>query len=127
MRIILGILVVVIGALAYVRLAPVKLTAVTLPTAVGDYPEAGGFIAVRDVNDAINLVTVEAAMLALPRTKKVSDAPLTFISRSRVFGFPDVTVVEKRNGTLAISGHLVYGGSDFEVNKTRILAVLASL
>lgn len=127
MRIILAILVVVVGALAYVRLAPVKLTAVALPTAVGDYPEAGGFTAVRDVSDAMNLATVEAAMLALPRTVKVASDPLTFVTRSRVIGFPDVTVVEERDGKLAISAHLVYGGSDLGVNKARVLALLASL
>lgn len=127
MRILLAILVVVVGALAYVRLAPVKLTATAMPTAVGDYPEAGGFTAVRDVNEAVTLEAVEAAMLALPRTVKVANDPLTFVTRSRVIGFPDVTVVQERDGMLAISAHLVYGSSDFKVNKTRVLALLASL
>ena len=58
---------------------------------------------------------------------KVASDPLTFVTRSRVIGFPDVTVVEERDGKLAISAHLVYGGSDLGVNKARVLALLASL
>lgn len=127
MRILLAILVIVAGAMVYFRLAPVKFTRVEMPAALGDYPTAGGFTAVRALTERVTLDAVTAAMLALPRTTQVADAPLTFITRSRGFGFPDVTVLEVRDGTLAVSGHLVYGKSDLGVNQKRILQVLASL
>lgn len=127
MRVIGIVLVILVGAMAYIRLAPVKFVAREFPSVVGEYPETGGFTAVVALSDRVNLASVEAAMLALPRTRKIkSDLP-TFVTRSRVFGFPDVTVLMVQDGTLVLSGHLVYGGSDFGVNRARISQVLASL
>jgi len=127
MRILGRFVLILVTGLAYIRLAPVKVTLTKFPSAVGDYAVAGGFTAVREISGSVNAATVEAAMLALPRTVKVADAPPTFITRSRVFGFPDVTVVAEEAGHLVVSGNLVYGRGDLGVNRARILALLSAL
>ena len=132
MRIVGILILVALAGLAYIRFAPVNLGAVSLadlPTAIGDYDAAGGFTAVRKVQgDPVEVLTrTKAAMLALPSTKVVSEVPLTFVTRSKVFGFPDVTVAMVQDGVLILRGHLVYGASDLGVNKARILRILERL
>lgn len=132
MRFLVAILVIFVGGLVYVRLAPIKLNAyfkTDVPTEIGDYAQAGGFTAVRALEGAADEVLdrVATVMTALPHTKKISDAPLTFVTRSAFFGFPDVTQVTVANEHLILRGHLVFGASDLGVNKARILAVLTSI
>lgn len=132
MRILAFVLVVALAGLAYVRLAPIRPAAfdiADLPSEVGDYPALGGFTAVRAIegDGADALARVKAAMLALPRTTVVNADPLAFVTRSRVFGFPDVTVVIVQDDVLIVRGHLVYGGGDMGVNKARVMGVLAAL
>lgn len=127
MRIIGLMVVIVLAGMAYIRLVPVKYTLSELPSEIGDYPAAGGFTAVRELSETVNAATVEAVMIAFPRTVKIAEAPLVFVTRSRVFGFPDVTVVTEDAGHLAVSGNLVYGQGDLGVNRARILALLSAL
>ena len=132
MRIIGVFLLVLLGGLAYIRLAPIKATAFVVeqvPDAVGDYPDARGFTAVRPMEgDAADvLLKFKTAMLELPSTIVVSDDPLTFVTRSKVFGFPDVTIAVVRDGLLIVRGRLVYGVNDLGVNRARILHALNTL
>ena len=59
-----------------------------------------------------------------PRTDvlagSVSDGMVTYITRSRVFGFPDYTTVQQDSDTLRIYGRLRFGRSDFGVNRERV-------
>jgi uncharacterized protein (DUF1499 family) len=93
---------------------------------VGAYPVAGGHYAVRKVTEVeAALAKVTSALSALPRTRKVADGPATFVTRSALWAFPDVTRVWIEGDTVHIAGHLIYGKSDLSVNKARITAVLA--
>ncbi len=128
MRVFGILLLILVGAIAYVRLTPVKMrTRMDVPDQVGDYGVAGGFTAVRAVPDASALEKVKAALLLEPRTEIVAQDPLTFVTRSRVFGFPDITYLTLADGHLVVQGHLVYGKSDMGVNKARILRILDAL
>ncbi|WP_048598096.1 DUF1499 domain-containing protein [Nereida ignava] len=71
------------------------------------------------------LAEIMSVLSALPRTRKVADAPATFVTRSALWAFPDVTRVWIEGDTVHIAGHLIYGKSDMGVNKARITAVLA--
>lgn len=106
----------------YVRRAPV-VPILDMPRVDADTDAAGGFTAVRpfegDADDLIARITQIA--LATPRTQKLSDNPLQFVTRSRVVGFPDVTSVDIQGGVMMINAQLVYGKSDLGVNKARIL------
>jgi uncharacterized protein (DUF1499 family) len=68
-------------------------------------------------------------VLETPRTKVMhqEDDLITVVSRSRVVGFPDITVAWIAEGALHIHAHLVYGRSDLGTNKKRADEWLAML
>ena len=88
-----------------------------------DLQTTGGFVAVRGTDDSgfARLVDVIAAS---PRTTKlggrVEDGHVSFVTRTRVMGFPDVTNVIRTDDGLAIRGHLVVGKGDMGVNRRRV-------
>ena len=61
------------------------------------------------------------------RTKRVASDPdhRSFVTRTKVMGFPDVIHVWRDGDRLAISGHLTLGKGDAGVNKRRNAAWLA--
>ncbi len=112
----------------YVRLAPLKLRPVQADVQ-SDTEMAGGYVAIRPVDcDPWALYArITAIALATPRTTILSENPLRFVTRSRVWGFPDVTTVQVIGGQMTVHAHLVYGKSDFGVNKARVLRWLDQL
>lgn len=121
-----AVLLAVIGAAVFIRLAPVdagKVMPAQEREAPGDYGLAGGHHAVRSL-DTVDLGTLEARIAASPRTKRLSgsahDLPMVFVHRSVVWGFPDVTRVWVEEGNVHIYSHLIYGRSDMGVNRERM-------
>ena len=145
MRIFIFVLIVlVIGFAAYVRLAPTDVAGVHVqssPRAPGDYDSDGGFLSVRAVTatpeDVLN--AVQKIGLATDRTKilagSATEGKITFVTRSRVWGFPDYTTasiipvgtVDNEKPLLMIDGRLRFGKRDLDVNKVRIETWLAAL
>jgi uncharacterized protein (DUF1499 family) len=66
-----------------------------------------------------------------PRTVVLSGTPeegmVTYITRSRLWGFPDYTTVEAQPGAIVIHGRLRFGSSDLGVNRARVEGWLAAL
>lgn len=123
--VLLGVL--VVAAMAYVRLAPLpadRLTGFPGAKDVGDHKATGGFKAVRRLadlpDDAIQKLT--RIITATPRTKAVATG--TFVTRSKGMGFPDITRVWSEDGNLHIHSHLVFGKADLGVNQKRVLGWL---
>jgi hypothetical protein len=120
----------VLGAMAYVRLAPTdaarwhQLEQVDTP---GDLVEAGGFRAVRRIaaDPAQVLTELDSIARATPRTRlvagSVAEGMMTFQTRSLVWGFPDHTTVAVQGDLLVVYGRLRFGGSDMGVNRARVL------
>lgn len=50
----------------------------------------------------------------------VEEGRITYVSRSRVVGFPDYTTIQQKGELLAIYGRLRFGKSDLAVNRKRI-------
>lgn len=142
--IIVIIVFVAVLAAVYVRLAPVDLTPIHTQAEArepGDYPSAGGFIAVREINTSpINMgAAINRIILETPRTERVAGdigtTVMTYRTRSAIFGLPDfaaVSFIEKgANGNdkplMIIKSHLVYGVSDVGVNNRRVKAWLDAL
>ncbi len=77
----------------------------------------------------------ETAILSLPRTVRVAGGPeeghATYVTRSALWGFPDLTTVEavtEAGGTrLNLWGRLQMGKYDLGVNRDRILGLLTGL
>lgn len=115
------ILIGIVAGMAYVRLAPsdpARWHGMTETIAPGDL--AGG--ALRVV--AGDLAALDAIIRATPRTQvlagDVAQGMITYVTRSRVFGFPDYTTVRQDGARLEIHGRLRFGKSDLGVNAARI-------
>lgn len=136
MRLLAVLVIVVLAVMAYIRLAPTKWDKWHQPvmsTGPGDYPEVGGFRAERKVagNGQDVLSELQSIALATPRTRVLKGSPesgmITFVTRSRLMGFPDYTTAEVNGSTLRIYGRLRFGRSDLGVNRARIEGWLAQL
>ena len=128
------VLIVVSGAL-YVRVAPLDpaLHAADTRHGLGDWPGPGRFEAVRPLSrpgDEV-LDALHAIALDTPRTRLFegdpADGHVSYVTRSALWGFPDITNAWVESGRLHIRGHLVYGRSDLGVNRARIEGWLARL
>ncbi len=81
------------------------------------------------------LARFDAIARAQPRTRVVAGDPdslmITYVQRSRVFGFPDYLTVKamamEGGAGLIIWSRARYGRSDFGVNRARVEAWLAAL
>lgn len=129
------LLMIVISGLIYIRVAPHDTAALHLAPPVGAKPanpviRAGSavFAQIFIGPPADILAQLNATALATPRTRvlagSVEEGMITYVSRSRVFGFPDYTTVQieadQQGSRATIYGRLRFGKSDFGVNRARI-------
>ena len=127
-----GLAVLAVAASLYVRLAPLPGPGagerrVLHPPLEGD---PGGYA--RSVQATPEQVAaLDAAIRATPRTRllegSLEQGHLRYVTRSLIWGFPDITELTVVPGSVTISGHLVYGRSDLGVNRRRIEGWLAQL
>ena len=80
--------------------------------------------------EAAALARVDAAARALPRTRvlagSVNEGRITYVTRSKVIGFPDYTTVEHSDGLLRMHARLRFGRSDLGVNAERLRHLLTA-
>ncbi|MDZ7708705.1 MAG: DUF1499 domain-containing protein [Roseovarius sp.] len=117
----LALLVAVIAVMAFIRLAPSDpLRWHQMPGAITDRELEGG--AMRRVEG--DLAALDAIIRDTPRTRVLAGSAdqgmVTYVTRSRVFGFPDYTTVRQAGEALEIYGRLRFGRSDMGVNAARI-------
>ena len=131
MRLILsGTVLLVLAVMVAARMAPHDPDRWHRPvTADSDQDMAGGAIRVIPAGpDALK--RADAVMPALPRTTRlagsVDEMLITYVTRSRVFGFPDYTTLQQTEGTLRAYARLRFGASDLGVNRRRLEQVLAT-
>ncbi|MBE0412860.1 DUF1499 domain-containing protein [Yoonia sp.] len=136
LRILTILILLIVAGMAYVRLAPMdpaRVHQASAPQPPGDYAATGGFTAVRTIiaPAAQVLATLEQRALATPRTRvvagRVDQGMITFVTRSRIMGFPDYTTVQVDGDTLTIHGRLRFGQSDLGVNRARVQGWLDAL
>ncbi|MFQ6548339.1 DUF1499 domain-containing protein [Aestuariibius sp. 2305UL40-4] len=127
MRFVLILVLVLIAAgMAYIRLAPSDPAVWHVAPETrepGEYPGEGSFMAVVEAGEEA-LADLDAVAVATPRTQRLAGAPedgmVTWVTRSRVMGFPDYTTAIHRDGLLTVEGRLRFGRSDMGVNQARI-------
>lgn len=119
------------GGAAYVRLAPHNTAQVHAP--IEDTQSAD------TANSALRVVPADeemfeaaaAYMQNLPRTNvlagDVASRRISFVTRSRVFGFPDYTTLQLSDGTLKAYARVRFGQSDMGVNRERLEGLLAAI
>ena len=118
-----------IGVGLYVRLAPSDPRVWhAMPDEMEDVDMDGGAKRVVTAGEGA-LERLHAIALDTPRTQvlagSVEDGKITYITRSRVFGFPDYTTVELRDGQIMVFARLRYGMMDLGVNAARVDAWIA--
>lgn len=126
-----------VGLLAYIRLAPSDTARWHVDPRGAEDPGPGGALVVQQVDAAPQQVLERLSQVALAEPRVVllaGDAEagrITFVARSKLFGFPDyvtVAAVPAEAGTeLTILSRLRFGGSDLGVNRARVTRWLAQL
>ena len=125
------IIAVVIGGLAYIRLAPSDPSVWnTDPQVLSDQDLRDG-VRRRFDGDAARMAQLERIILSTPRTEKlagsVEEGRVTYITRSQWMGFPDYTTVQLADGEIELYARLRFGRSDLGVNKARVDGWLQAL
>ncbi|WP_170477906.1 DUF1499 domain-containing protein [Ruegeria arenilitoris] len=121
----------VVLAGAYVRLAPSHPDRWHVaPLGKADRNNRGSVFRVIETGPN-GLARLDAIARETPRTRvlagSVDDGMVTYITRTRVIGFPDYTTAMQDGNTLRIRARLRFGRSDFGVNQARVDGWLALL
>lgn len=122
------IIALVILAVAYVRLAPVDEDKVHVPVSASEDEDGKGHCIRVTLAFPGLLKRIDETMRALPRTTVVagslSEQRITYMTRSKVVGFPDFTTVQEVDGQIRLYARLRFGRSDMGVNRARLKHVL---
>ena len=134
------IVVLVVAGLAYIRLAPSSVARWHVDPRVAEDPGQGGVrvlppdAPVFEAEPAAVMAAFDTVAMATPRVTRLAGNPatghVTYVARSRVFGFPDYVTIkalpvpDTGNTTVAILSRLRFGSSDLGVNRKRIEAWL---
>ncbi|SDC19387.1 DUF1499 domain-containing protein [Ruegeria marina] len=121
----------VVLGLAWIRLAPsVPARWHQRPAVAADRDMQGGVLRAVATGPE-GLARLDRVARATPRTRvlagSVTEGMVTYVTRSRVFGFPDYTTAWQDGDTLRIWARLRFGGSDFGVNRDRVDQWLAAI
>ena len=77
-----------------------------------------------------DMARLDRIIRATPRTTHLAGSPeegmVTYVTRSRLWGFPDYTTIEARPGQIVIHGRLRFGASDMGVNRARLEGWMAA-
>lgn len=106
----------------YVRFAPSDAGRFHVSGAVqSDADLEGG---VKRIIPGVTLAELDQIAQQTPRTKvlagSVDDGMITYVTRSRLIGFPDYTTVEAKDGMVTVYARLRFGRSDLGVNRRRV-------
>jgi len=127
MKLLLSLLVLIMVIAAYIRLAPSNPGRWHVDPSVASDPGRGGVL--RKVTG--DLAALDAIIQAAPRVRVLAGAVtvghITYVTRSRVLGFPDYITVKQIGPELVILSRLRFGRSDMGVNAARLNRWLESL
>ena len=95
------------------------------PDTPGDHRAGNGFTAVRAVAEPAEALRAlsEVAETAARTTRlagSVAGGHVSYVTRSRIFGFPDVTNIWISDGRVHVRGKAVVGKGDMGVNRARV-------
>jgi uncharacterized protein (DUF1499 family) len=136
--VLIAIALLLLAAFLYVRLSPIDASAVNLDPDTVEKPSFPGHILVRPEGDIepktypmppeALAARIEAIILATPRTDRLtgtlSEGVTTYITRSALWGFPDIATVKvvatEGGSTVHIFSRLRFGAMDMGVNRARV-------
>ena len=137
MKILLFALLLFVGAATYIRFSPSDSARWHIDPVTAVAPERGGYKSVEHLaaEPVEVLRAIDAIALATPRTLRLAGSTetgmITYVTRSRLWGFPDYTTVRAvaaGDGTdLTILARLRFGIDDAGVNRARVESWTAAL
>lgn len=121
----------VLLGMAYVRVSPIDPDKWHQPvTATENADLAGGAVRVL-TGDADTLAALDREARRLKRTRvlagSVAQGHISYVTRSAVFGFPDITTIYLQDGQIRMFARLRFGQSDLGVNRQRLEHLIATL
>lgn len=126
-----GVILLVAAGLAYVRLAPGDPARWHLPVDATTDAETDNSATRVLAAEAEALTRADAHMRGLPRTEvlagSVGEGRITYVTRSRLMGYPDYTTLDYSDGMLKAHARSRFGKSDLGVNRKRLEGLLAAL
>ncbi len=137
MKSVIVLLSILMAVALYVRLAPSDPARWHVDPRAADAPDAGGYRTELSLplspEDALE--AFERIALATTRTHLLAGSPqdgrITFVTRSRLWGFPDYTTVAAMpapgGSQLVVLARLRFGGGDMGVNRDRVTRWLEEL
>ena len=128
----------IVGGAGYIRLAPSDPARWHVPPAGAEGPpgeivpvKGGATLHLTSADPAMELAALDAIALTTPRTTRLAGNPaegrITWITRSRLWGFPDYTTAEVTPDGLVIWSRQRFGSNDWGVNALRLEIWLARL
>lgn len=125
------IVAIVIGGLAWIRLAPSDPAVWNVdPQVTADQDLANG-VRRRIAGGPDTLQTLNAIILSTPRTDLLAGRPedgqITYVTRSKWMGFPDYTTLQAEDGVIELYARARFGQSDMGVNRNRVEGWLQEL
>jgi uncharacterized protein (DUF1499 family) len=127
----LAVLILIVGLLAFIRLAPTDVARWHVPvTAREDKDLTGGAIRVIEGSEA-RMQALQEIALNTDRTSLIAgsaqEGMMTFQTRSFWMGYPDQTTVHLDGDQIRMFARLRFGQSDMGVNKARLEAWIGAL
>lgn len=120
-----------VALLLYVRLAPSDPERWHRPIETATDTDLDGGAVRVIAGDEATLAQLDTAMRALPRTRllagSVGEGRITYVTRSKVVGFPDYTTMELQDGEVRLFARLRFGKSDLGVNRKRLEGLLGRI
>ena len=118
--------VIVVLGLLWIRFAPIYKDSWHVTTrAERDKAFLGGVIRFLPAAGKAELEQLVSVVEQAPRTKHIAgdveEGMLTYVTRTKVFGFPDFTTLWLSDAGLHIYARVRFGRVDFGVNKARIV------
>ena len=118
--------VIVVLGLLWIRFAPIYKDSWHVTTrAERDKAFLGGVIRFLPAAGKAELEQLVSVVEQAPRTKHIAgdveEGMLTYVNRTKVFGFPDFTTLWLSDAGLHIYARVRFGRVDFGVNKARIV------
>ncbi len=115
----------------YIRLAPSDPMQWHVEPAVSRNSDQAGGVRRMLEGDADTLYRLHNIIMDSDRTEMLAGSPadgmITYVTRSRIMGFPDYTTVWLDRGQIKIFARLRFGKSDLGVNAARVDGWLAIL
>ena len=126
-----AILFLVVAMLAWVRLAPSNPARWHQPPQIAADKDFRSGAARLVETGPDGLARLDAIAMGTPRTTRlagsVEDGMVTWITRSRLIGFPDYTTAQQEGEQLKIFARQRFGRSDLGVNRARLQRWLGAL